>query len=531
MNESNSIAVADTGHHSRRHSSTLIKQTQEWIAGINLQLPLSPESIEDGWSPNLRAIAFEGSFLGYTRVVKLCRAVHATVQKVAASGDSLTLTRTQIDCLKSALHAIGGMVERADSTNPADLQVIIQSLQEAFNTSEHQYYSPLIGDLVTEPKVELVDANGVDATLEHRDLDVYQSAKLDSLDHCFEEESWIVSQLASLAEDLASGTHAGHPTGRLLHVLRGHKFFSQVDRVCLAGRVALANQLVVIDAALSDRCQENSLKKGYSCFVNPEGSLFKMRPGTVRVFGDSEQVLSSFAHQGKPAQRSIALIADQGLRSGLCLAIGRGTEIQGFLFLNSQQEGLFKTVTVNSAPLLSLFGLVATIALDTSGFHISASTNDPLDKTLPRASTVFNKSEFEGLITKSLAILQDDEEPSQVEVTCGDDSIEFLYLPTTVIGLVADLIFRLNLKRLSPDRRVSVVVQRDGAEMQIKLQHYRKQKNPNSWEWLSHTVRYLNTALNNKPLKVKTTESSVIVAFAFEPLLHGPNQLRYSVVY
>jgi hypothetical protein len=135
--------------------------------------------------------------------------------------------------------------------------------------------------------------------------------------------------VASLAEDLASGTHSAHPTGRLLRVLRGHKLFNQVDRVCLAARVAHANQLVIVDAALSDRCQENTLKKGYSCFVNPEGSLFKMRPGTVRVFGDNEQVLSSFVQQGKPAQRSIAFVADQGLRSGLRLGLGRNTEVRG----------------------------------------------------------------------------------------------------------------------------------------------------------------------------------------------------------
>ncbi len=36
----------------------------------------------------------------------------------------------------------------------------------------------------------------------NRDLDVYRSSSLDSLGQCFEEESWIVSQLASLAEDL-----------------------------------------------------------------------------------------------------------------------------------------------------------------------------------------------------------------------------------------------------------------------------------------------------------------------------------------
>jgi len=529
MIESQRSAVVDSGQRNRHHSKSVVKRTQEWIAGINLQVPLTTESVETVWSPNLRAIAFEGSYLGYVRVVKLCRAVHATVQKIVTNGDSLT--PEQIDCLKNALRAILGLVERADSTNPEDLQAIIFSMHTAFNTSEHQFYTPLIGDLVTEHDVQLVEPNGIDKTLEHRDLEVYQNAKLDSLDHCFEEESWIVSQLASLAEDLASGTHAGHPTGRLLHVLRGHKFFNQVDRVCLAGRVAHGNQLVVIDAALSERCQENSLKKGYSCFVNPNGSLFKMRPGTVRIFGDSEQVLSSFAQRGKPAQRSIALIADQGLRSGLCLAIGRGNEIQGFLFLNSQKEDLFKNVTAGSAPLLSLFGLVATIALDTSGFHISENTNGPLDDILSRASTAFNKSEIEESIVRSLAVLQDDDESFRVEVTCEDDSTEFLYLPTTVVGLVADVIFRLNLKRLSPDRKISVIVQRDGAEMQIRLQHHRKRTNPKSWEWLIHTVGYLNRALNNKPLNVKTAENSVIVAFPFEPLLYGQNQHRYSVVY
>ncbi len=87
---------------------------------------------------------------------------------------------------------------RAESVNAAALA---QQVRLAFDLTENDLSKaiPHINYLQdTELKREGLGAS-------HRDLDVYLSARLDTLDRCFEEESWIVTQLASLAEDLASG--------------------------------------------------------------------------------------------------------------------------------------------------------------------------------------------------------------------------------------------------------------------------------------------------------------------------------------
>ena len=311
-----------------------------------------------------------------------------------------------------------------------------------------------------------------------------------------------------------------------MHVLRGHKFFNQVDRVCLAGRVAHANQLVVVDASLSDRCPTNSLKKGYSCFVNPVGSLFKMKPGTVRVFSDCERVLASFAVNGKPAQRSIALISDQGLRSGLCLAIGRGDEIQGFLFLNSLQEDLFRDITVNSAPLLSLFGLVATIGLDSNGFHLTPDTSSTFSKALPNTSTLFEVTHFQSLVAEALAQLQGGGKSMRIDVNPKNAISPFLYLPSTVIGTLAELVFRTG--QLKSDGSLALELIVGNGEVQIQFEH----NHPDSdRDWLKRIAQSVSVNLANKPVKIRHSEKHFSVLFPYEPLLSGHHGLLYSTVY
>jgi len=509
----------------RHHSKQLASTIRLWASSAEWNTPTDLSELRSVWSDRIKAIAAEASFLGFTRTLRLCRALHAAVQKL--SRDFAVLSNTQRSALSLAVKSLNQMVENHQIETVDSLRRTIRELQSEFSLSDDACSARLNGEMnaLTSDLTSGVEADH--GTLEHRDLDVYRNARLDSLDQCIEEESWIVSQLASLAEDLASGTHSGHPAGRLMRVLRNHKFFNQVDRVCLAGRVAHANQLVVVDASLSDRCPENPLKKGYSCFVNPNGSLFKMRPGTVRVFGDCERVLASFAEQGKPAQRSIALISEQGLRSGLCLAIGRGIEIQGFLFLNSIQEDLFCDITVNSAPLLSLFGLVATIGLDTSGFHLTANANTWLDDSIPSTSTIFEKTDFQRLVEKSLELLGGPGNKAQVQVSCTNTSDSFLYLPTTIIGMLAELMFRTR-KTTDP---IAIEVKIENGEVQLAFAHQRSSEVTDSWNWLKTIVKSANADFSNKPVSVRLTESDLVVTFPLEPLLVGHKELLYSTAY
>ena len=509
----------------RHHSTKVVESTSAWIEGLDVKMLSDLKPHLQDFEKRLAAISIEASFLGFCRTVRLTHAI-----SVAANFCSnAQLEKPHVIAISAALRVLKTIVANPFSDSTSDVRQALADLQTQFKFSEQDLSEPFVGKMDATP--EELTTSGVDEkSLAHRDLDVYRSSRLDSLDQCREEETWIVSQLAALAEDLASGTHSGHPASRLMHVLKGHKFFSQIDRVCLAGRVAHGNQLVVIDASISNRCVENSLKKGYSCFVNPEGSLFKMRPGTMRVFADSARVLTSFAHQQKPAQRSIALIADQGLRSGLCLAIGRGDVIQGFLFLNSLQPGLFDNINVQFSPLLSLFGLVATIALDTNGFHVVQNDASPYTDWLPKTAIRFDQQEFLALVERGVALLRGPDSKIQLSVARKEGLTDFLYLPSTIVSTVADLIVRTRVaERTGKELQLDIVVER--GEVRIEFVHNCKTDDTAVSDWLNHTIRTIASRFANKPIKLRATESHAVLSFPFEPLLFGNNQLLYSTVY
>lgn len=508
-------------HHSGELAAT-IQSMEKSLEGID-KADLS--AFRKLFFEPIKNVSAEASFLGFPQTVQLCRTLLTAMQKQPTT--TAGLSDSQSAMLKRGLVAIRQLVTNLKAKDTTNLGDVIRELKSEFVLTEEELSAFIhleMTALASELHSGLSEKN---SHTEHRDMDVYRSSRLDSLDQCFEEESWIVSQLASLAEDLASGTHSGHPAARLMHVLKNHKFFNQVDRVCLVGRVAGGNQLVVIDASLSDRCPENSLKKGYSCFVNPDGSLFKMRPGTVRIFGDCERVLASFAAQGKPAQRSIALISDQGLRSGLCLAIGRGTEIQGFLFLNSVQEDLFREITVNSAPLLSLFGLIATISLDTSGFQPTAKGNLRRPDTIPKSSTLFSPEHFKSLLESSLSQWHRPGVKQQLTIVPKGDNVHFLYLPMTIVPTAAELIFRIQ----DASKPVAIEVTVSGGMSQVSFSHQGVSEDHSTWDWLCRIVKSVDTDFVNKPVSVTMTDTHVVISFPFEPLLSGHHELLYSTVY
>ena len=508
----------------RHHSKQLVAVLESWDSLIAQTDAANVETYRNASEESLQNIIAEASFLGFPQTIKLARAILAAVR---TPGESTRFSPEKCIILGKAFLSLKQLVTNQTSemtSRPGDM---IRVLQSTFSVTDARLTEPLNTEMKALPEELTSGLQGDHSFTEHRDLDVYRNARLDSLDQCFEEESWIVSQLASLAEDLASGTHCSHPASRLMHVLKNHKLFNQVDRVCLVGRVAGANQLVVVDASTSDRCPENSLKKGYSCFVNPEGSLFKMRPGTVRMFGDCERVLSSFAAQGKPAQRSIALISDLGLRSGLCLALGRGAEVQGFLFLNSVQEDLFREISVNSAPILSLFGLIATITLDTSGFHPLPKNHPQRNDVVPKSSTSFEPARFQELLEKSLSLRSRPGIQRTVKINSKDESLNFLYLPTTVINSLAELISKVH----DVKHDVTIDVGVSSGLVQMGFDHHARSADTDSWAWITRIVQTLDSDFANKPITIKLSESQVSVEFPFEPLLIGHKSLLYSTVF
>jgi len=255
-----------------------------------------------------------------------------------------------------------------------------------------------------------------------------------------------------------------------------------------------------------------------------------MQPSTVRVFGECNQVLASFNQQGKPAQRSIALIAEQGLRSGLCMAIGRREAVQGFLFLNSIEPGFFDSVTERFAPLLSLFGLIGTLAMDSSGFQ---GTQDPptlkLSDTIPSHSIRFDKENLSEMLNSHLTHWLG--KPTAVQFEVRGDLGEFLYLPRMVVQTVSELLLRMVWNREMLDGIVPVQIHRLGETIVVSVAHQCDQNKVENWTRIRTLIHSLNAHVEHLPVTYRLHDGSVSIEFPYEPTIAGSAGQLYSIVH
>jgi len=471
----------------------------------------------------LKRIVIEASFMGYPRAARLSRAIYNAVplaQKNLSTQASLALCETLrlllVHC-RSAKEGVQGDVESA-----------IALLQAALSADRATLLAPLQAyDQVDSCITANAHTDNGMAGVGHHDSSIYSNAVIDSLDRCAEEESWTVAQLASVAEDLACNTEKMRPAHRLMSVLRGHRFFRNVDRLCLVGLVRGSNQLIVVDSCVSQRLRsyrdDNPMVRGYSCFVNPQGSLFRMKPGVLRVFDDCGRVLESFARQGKPAQRSIAHIADTGLRSGLCLAIGRGDSVQGFLFMNSQQVDMFRDVTTRFAPLLSLFSLLGTVAFDSAGFH--ADRGEIMDGHLPKHSVEFCDERFVEMVTTTVNL------NAELKINLSINKVDiprFLYLPRTIVGVVADLIEKTDQRK---GQEIKLTVKQVGEQVEIGWKHGRETDCVTCTGYLERATELCRAKYAECPVSVALLGETMSVRFPVEPVFESAGGCAYSVAY
>ena len=519
----------------REFSRNLRQTARHWAFDVEL-CPSQVELIL--WRRQLELIAAEASFLGFSRVVQLCK---ITIAGLTISGSELTQTgfrenQTQRHtALIEAMTLLDNVVQAPAAVSLESMDQAIKCLESVFKVSKSELCDSLDLGRISELEVKPDESNPRTYPIEkvsdqHFDSSVYCKETLDTLDHCIEEESWIVSQLAGVAEDLATGLGSERPALKLMQVLQGHKFFQKIDRVCLAGRTPNSNQLVVVDSAVSERSSKNTLKKGYSCFVNPYGSLFSMQPSTVRVFGESTRVLDSFHKQGKPAQRSIALIAEQGLRSGLCIAIGRGTTIQGFLFLNSIEPDFFVHVTGRFAPLLSLFGMLGTLTLDASGFQgRETQSNWPAFDHVPNHSVPFGKDSFVQLMENHLNHWFGNTNSVQIDIS---PSVQpFLYLPRMVIESLTEVLLRMpwNVARERQELTLSVGLSND--EILFSIPHSSHTQDANAIGKIKALVDSLNSGLALTPARFENDGQGIRLVVPFEPTMSGAGRQLYSIVH
>jgi hypothetical protein len=114
-----------------------------------------------------------------------------------------------------------------------------------------------------------------------------------------------------------------------------------------------------------------------------------------------------------------------------------------------------------------------------------------------------------------------------LNIRSEDESIRFLYLPTTIVNSLAELISRTS----DGEQAVNLDVVIAHGQVQIGFDHHVASTDDRGLNWLSRIVQSVDADFLNKPVSIKKTESQIVVEFPFEPLLSGHQGLLYSTVY
>ena len=204
----------------------------------------------------------------------------------------------------------------------------------------------------------------IKAGIMHTDKNIYKINFIKSLKYRFDDaDSWLASQITNLSTEFVKQEHMSTFAEKLAGLLRGHPRFGKIDRVCLAQSLAPVNALLVVSSHCSLRVEHNLMSEGYRCFVDPQGSLFQLKPGQMRVYGSTDKILATYNAQRRPVQRSMRLIHEMGFKSGMCLPIFFLGNIRGFLFLNSLEEQFFDGFESEGYALFSLMKMLAKVCL------------------------------------------------------------------------------------------------------------------------------------------------------------------------
>ena len=129
----------------RHHSPKLVSEVQGWIASIDWPSTNEIPSVRTVWSTRIKSVAAEGAFLGFARVVRLCRALHAAI--VNKSADLEKISVNQKAALMRAILALGKMLPNPRIETFASLQILIHDLQTEFQLTEEDLSAALLGHM------------------------------------------------------------------------------------------------------------------------------------------------------------------------------------------------------------------------------------------------------------------------------------------------------------------------------------------------------------------------------------------------
>ncbi|MCB1143051.1 MAG: hypothetical protein KDK54_12465 [Leptospiraceae bacterium] len=181
-----------------------------------------------------------------------------------------------------------------------------------------------------------------------KDIPLFYKNFIQSNNFAFKKEySAMLSKLYSINHSKSPSSTTKSFAEELYKIFQVHPFYKKLNRICLTQLNFPQNELLILSQWSDTIADKNLMMEGYRCYVNPEGSLFKLSSFNIRIYNSAEKILNSFREKNLPPQRSLRYLAEMGIRSGICIPLTDGNSqlIMGFLFLNSFEENYFTNLT------------------------------------------------------------------------------------------------------------------------------------------------------------------------------------------
>ena len=196
----------------------------------------------------------------------------------------------------------------------------------------------------------------------------------------------------------------GNFSKSVLDAINLSKAFFPVDRVCLTLTYPQGTRIRALSTANSERVSTNIMPDNYSCFVSKKSSILKTENSNVRIYSDIDEIIKRY-QEGDPVQRSLRLLKEMGLKSGITIPLPISDFVSGFLFINSVYAGTFDELRPEDYSTLCLLKMVSSSILNKSlikrsglDSELAASFNK-----VTEVSNIFSPVELKEVLEKVLS--------------------------------------------------------------------------------------------------------------------------------
>jgi hypothetical protein len=153
-----------------------------------------------------------------------------------------------------------------------------------------------------------------------------------------EEDSWLLSSFLGFGDGFSSDDRTF--SQKILESLKKVTRFTDFQRISIVRRLGFSNQLQAV-CVYEDGNQTANMNVGYSCFVDPNGSLFSLKKDNIRIYKSSKKIVQKYEENDKKPQRSIYRISQSSYHGeGYCIGLFVNKHLEGLFFANRIGEGV-----------------------------------------------------------------------------------------------------------------------------------------------------------------------------------------------